>query len=132
MRSALAVGSSQFVERLRRQVRGNRRTQPDIRRWQRLLPFARVTATVAARKGEAWEWFRDRHGDDGRDMALWLGRQHCGLTLAELGSAAGGLSAAATGAAIRRVEDRCNRDHEFRSILRAAEQRLLESETRPQ
>lgn len=37
---------------------------------------------------------RDRHGDDGRDMALWLGRRHGGLTLAELGVAVGGASAA--------------------------------------
>ena len=35
-------------------------------------------------KGEKWDEFRDRHGDRGRDMVLYLGRRVCGLKLREL------------------------------------------------
>lgn len=100
-----------------------------MRQWQRLLSFDRVIAAVAIEKGESWDRFRDRHGDVGRDIALWLGRRHCGLTLAELGAAVGGASAVAAGAAIRRVEDRRGKDETVESFLRAAERMLLESET---
>jgi REP element-mobilizing transposase RayT len=128
-KGALAVGSTVFIERLRRLVRGDRRTQPAVRRWQRLLPFTRAIKTVAAAKGESWERFRNRHGDDGRDTVLWLGRRHCGLTLLELGAAAGGLSAAAVGAAVRRIENRRNQDAKFCTRTNGLERHLLESET---
>lgn len=129
MRGAVAVGSAAFVDRLRGMARGNPRTQPAVRRWQRLLPFARVIAAVAAEKGEPWERFRDRHGDSGRDLALWLGRRRCGLTLAELGAAAGGLSAAAAGAGVRRIEHHRHANAGIERTLRRLERVLLESET---
>ena len=129
VRGALAVGSEAFMDRLRRLAHGNPRTQPAVRKWQRELPFTRVIAAVAAQKGESWERFWDRHGDEGRDMALWLGRRHCGLTLAELGAATGGLSAAAAGAGVRRMDQRRLTDAENAKVLNRAEDHLLESET---
>ena len=126
---ALVLGSAVFVERLRRLVRGDRRTQPAVRKWQRLLPFARAKETVVAVKGESWERFRNRHGDDGRDTVLWLGRRHCGLTLSELGAAADGLNAAAVGAGVRRIETRRKQDAKFCARLKRLERQLLESET---
>ena len=126
---ALVLGSAVFVERLRRLVRGDRRTQPAVRKWQRLLPFARAQETVVAVKGESWERFRNRHGDDGRDTVLWLGRRHCGLTLSELGAAADGLNAAAVGAGVRRIETRRKQDAKFCARLKRLERQLLESET---
>jgi hypothetical protein len=125
---AVAAGSQAFAERLRRLARGDSRNQPSVRKWQRVLPFARVIAVVSATKGETWEQFRNRHGDDGRDLALWLGRRHCGLTLAELGMAAGKTSAAAAGAAIRRVEQR-RTEGTIQKVLNRMERQLLESET---
>ena len=130
LKGALAVGSESFMAKLGRLVRGDRRTQPAVRRWQRLRPFRTAMAAVEAVKGERWEAFCDRHGDCGRDVALWLGRQHCGLTLAELGKEAGGISSVAVGAAIRRVEqDRRSGNRPLQTMLQRAESRLLESET---
>lgn len=51
---------------------------------------------VEAIKGEKWEPFRDRHGDWGRDAALWLGRRR------ELAERAGGIDYASAGAAVSR------------------------------
>ena len=129
VKGVLAVGSQAFVDRLRRVARGDRRTQPAVRQWQRLLPFARVIALVEARQGAPWAQIRERYGDDGRDAALWLGRRHCGLTLAELGAAAGGVSAVATGAAVRRLDQRRRTDAQLQVFLDRAERQLSESET---
>ena len=129
LRKGLAVGSAAFIESLRRLARGDRRTQPAVRQWQRLLPFSRVREVVAAAKGEPWARFRDRHGDDGRDAALWLGRRHGGLTLRELGAAAGGLSADAVGSAVRRVEHRRHQNARYRSWSNRLEKQLLDNQT---
>jgi REP element-mobilizing transposase RayT len=99
--AGLAIGSLEFVERMRRLVKGDGREQPALRQWKRLLPFARVKERVETAKGEKWAAFRDRRGDWGRDVALWLGRRHCGLTLRELGKEAGADYQAVSKAVIR-------------------------------
>ncbi|MGI8437319.1 MAG: hypothetical protein ACR2NX_10510, partial [Chthoniobacterales bacterium] len=61
-------------------------------------------------KEEPWENFRDRYGDWGRDLALWLGRTQCGLKLRELGEQAGGIDYATVSAATARWEKRAATD----------------------
>ena len=52
-------------------------------------------------KGEKWEDFRERYGDWGRDVVLYVGRKGCGLSLRRLGEAVGGMDYAAVSAAIK-------------------------------
>lgn len=125
---SLAVGSEMFISRLRALAHGDRTTQPAVRKWQRLLPFARVIAVVEFAKGEPWSRFRDRQKDSGRDIALWLGRRHCGLTLAELAAAAGGLNAVAASSALRSFERRRRKDNELGALLMRLENQLTENE----
>ncbi len=100
-----------------RGIKGDGREQPGVRAWKRLLPFERVIETVADEKGETWERFRDRHGDTGRDVALWLGRRHCGLTQAELGQRAGGMAYPAVGQAVRGMERKRQSDRDLARLL---------------
>jgi putative transposase len=129
IQGALALGSEAFLDRLRRGVRGDRRQQPAVRAWQRLLPFERVIAAVAGEKGEPWDGFRDRHRDSGRDMALWSGRRHCGLTQRELGQKTGGMAAAAVGDAVRGIERKREANRELASVLDRLESQLIENAT---
>jgi hypothetical protein len=129
VRGALALGSTAFVDRLRRGIRGNRREQPGVRAWQRLLTFERVIEVVEAEKGEAWECFRDRHGDTGRDIALWLGRRHCGLTQAELGQRAGGMAYPAVGHAVRSMDRKRQSDRALTRQLSRLERQLVDIAT---
>lgn len=62
--------------------------------------------TCEAVKGEPWETFADRKGDWGRDLALYVGRMRCGLTLGELGGKAGGMGVQAVSKAVARMEVR--------------------------
>lgn len=122
----VALGSKAFLDRLGRVVKGDRHEQPDLRAWRRLLPFEEVIEIVAREKGEPWERFRDRHNDWGRDVALWLGRQHCGMTQAELGAAAGGMAYPAVGHAVRRIARRQQVDRKLARLLARLERQLAD------
>lgn len=129
LKEALALGSATYLDRLRSHIHGSRREQPAVRAWQRLLPFARVRELVVEEKGEPWLQFQDRHGDWGRDAALWLARRHCGLTQAELGAAVGGLAYPAVGHAIRRLERRRATDRQLERVLLRLERKLVQNAT---
>lgn len=118
---ALAIGSQKFREKMRGIVKGNGKEQPDVRKWQRLLPFERVISVVEAKKSGAWQEFRDKKSDWGRDLALWLGRRHCGLSLKELGEAVGGMEYAAVSKAVTRMGERLKEDRKLRKIAKSAE-----------
>ena len=76
--------------------------------WPRLAQarpqLAEVIASVEKMKKEAWVEFRDRHGDGGRDLGLYLGRRMCGLKLGELAQAGGLREYSAAAIAIKRFE----------------------------
>ncbi len=79
---------------------------------------------VERAKGESWaEWSR-RHGDWGRDAALWLGRRRGRLSLARLGALAGDLDDAAVGQAISRFGKRLEKEAKLRAELRKIESQL--------
>ena len=118
--SGLAIGSVEFAEAMRRLVKGDRREQPAIRQWQRLLSFDRVMAAVESEKQMKWELFCDRRGDWGRDVALWLGQHHCGMTLKELGAQVGA-DYPAVSKAIVRLESRLSTDVPLRKIVKRIE-----------
>jgi hypothetical protein len=85
-----------------------------------------VAINVAAEKGEPWDLFRDRHGDTGRDVALWLGRRHCGLTQAELGQRAGGMAYPAVGQAVRGIERKRQSDRDLARLFDRIERKLVD------
>ena len=58
--------------------------------------------------------FSGRHGDWGREAALWLGRRRGRLKLAEWGALAGGLDDAAAAQALRRFGERLEKDGGWR------------------
>jgi hypothetical protein len=122
----LALGSEAFHERLRGLAKGNRKEQPDVKRWQKGPGFEEVRRAVEEVKGEKWEAFRDRQRDWGRDVALWLARRHTGLTLPEIAKAAGVADHRAAGKAVERMEKRMREDRELKQI--AAQVRKVLSE----
>ena len=83
--AALAIGSTLFIEGLRKRLPDSAGEQSNLKQWRRLLSFETVRKAVEAAKGEQWEGFANRRGDPGRDLALYYARQHGGFTLHELG-----------------------------------------------
>jgi hypothetical protein len=116
---ALAIGSTAFIEKLRRRLSGRSGAATNARAWRRLLPFQDIVRAVVAIKKEPWEAFADRPGDWGRDLALQIGRKHGGMTLRELGEACG-MNAQAVSKAVTRLDARLKRDKGLQRVARCA------------
>jgi len=46
---------------------------------------ADVSSAVESARGEKWEAFSRRYGDEGTPMVMWLARRYTGMTLREIG-----------------------------------------------
>jgi putative transposase len=123
------LGTEAFAQGLRRQVQGNRREQAPLKALERPPSWSRIVSALERAKGEPWADFSARHGDWGRDAALWLGRRRGRLTLAQLGQAAGGMDYAAVGQAVSRFGRRWEKDPALRREVTRIESQLSNVET---
>lgn len=128
LQGRLILGSQQFVEEVRNRIRGSAREQPQRRALARRPSWDQVLKAVERIRAEPWTRFRDRYGDWGRDLALYLGRKSACVPLAELGRAAGALDYAAVSVAVKRFERRLIRDKKLRQTVEQVN-RLLNVET---
>jgi putative transposase len=97
------LGGISFVEQVRGAVQGDDRERRGARRLASPRPgLEAVIRSVEQVRQEKWEQFRDRRGDRGRDLVLYLGRRVSGLTLNELARGAGMNHYATVAMAIKR------------------------------
>ena len=120
----LVLGGAALLARARQLLGRERRREQPGARGLRQRDFRDAIAVVSQIKGEPWERFRDRYGDWGRDLALWLGRTQCGLKLRELGELAGGLDYATVSVATSRWQKRAAADKKLMKIQRTATELL--------
>jgi REP element-mobilizing transposase RayT len=119
LREQVVLGGEQFLNRLREHVRGNAREQGAVRRLSRERPkLSTIRATVEKVKGQGWEQIRERHGDSGRDLVMYLGQRVCGMKLHELAAVAGLRDYSAVSIAIRRFERRLTRSRQDQDLLK--------------
>ena len=131
VKSAVILGEGEFVDRVRRLLKGNEREQGELKRLQKRRELGEVIRVVDGLKGEPWEMYRDRHGDWGRDLVLYLGRKWCGMRLRELGERVGGLDYAGVCMAAKRLGRRAAADPSLSRIVAKAEGDLLNVKMRP-
>jgi putative transposase len=120
----VVLGTVAFAEELRRQARGNPREQKPLRAPTRAASWEQIVAALERMKGQTWNQFAERHGDWGRDAALWLGRCAGRLRLAELGRLVGNLDYAVVSKAIARFEQRLQTDPQLRQQLASVQLQL--------
>ena len=120
----IALGSAAFARGLRAEARGHRQEQKSLRAEPQVATWPEIVRALERAKGEAWEDFVDRHGDWGRDAALWLGRRAGRMRLADLGERAGGLDYAVVSKAIARFGGRLSLDAVLRKQLAAIQKKL--------
>ena len=107
LQEQVVLGGTQFLRTLRSHAVGNEREQRGVKRLSRARPMLEeIIKNVEKVKGQAWAEFRDRHGDNGRDLVLYLGREVCGLKLRELAAVAGMNDYSAVSIAITRFARR--------------------------
>jgi putative transposase len=125
LKGQVVLGGEKFIQQIQGQLRGDEEEQRSLRQLKSRPSWEAVVAVVEALKGEKWESFRDRYGDSGRDVTLWLARQHGGLRLKELGERAGGLSYHSVSRALRDLESMARQDPQITSFLKKAQKILL-------
>jgi hypothetical protein len=70
-------------------AKGEQTHRQAVQKRTKRLDWVALQKALAELKGEPWEVFAERRGDDGRDLALLLARRSGGYTLSELGSLVG-------------------------------------------
>ena len=120
----IAVGSAAFAQTLRRAARGNSREQQSLRNSPAPAGWPQIVRALEKAKEESWDSFANRHGDWGRDAALWLGRRTGRLPLIELGKLVGGLDYAVVSKAIARFGQRLATDAPLREQSAALQTQL--------
>jgi REP element-mobilizing transposase RayT len=123
----LVLGSREFIEAIREKAGAKSGDKAsEVRRVLAQRPdFDRVVRVIEDLKGEKWSQFRDRRGDWGRDLALQLGRELSGMTLAELSQAIGGSHPMTVSAALKRLNSRLERDRSLQKAATKARSTLL-------
>ena len=111
------LGSGEWIERMRRLLAGDRKEQKAFRRLQKRPEWRQVRRAVETVKGECWSQFRDRHDDWGRDLAFYIARRHCGMSLRALGEEGKMANYYAVAQCIRRTADRLPKDKSLQSAL---------------
>ena len=117
LRDSLAIGSAEFIKSVKgigAQLGMNRETAGK-RRLRDRVSVEQVISAVSKVRGEAWSEFGNRWGDPGAALVMWIARQCTGLTLREIGAAAGGRDYAAVAMAIRRLDARLHREKLLRN-----------------
>jgi putative transposase len=110
LRDQVVLGGERFLQKLRAHVSGNAREQRGVKRLAQARPkLDEIIANLEKAKGQRWMEFRDRYGDGGRDLVLYIGRRICGLKLQELAMVAGMNDYSAVSIAIRRFETQLRR-----------------------
>ena len=107
------------TERFARKVRGRLQIGEETLGREELrarMSMEQLTGIVERLKGEEWKEFRDRHGDWGRDLVLWAGREYGGKRLSELAHISG-IGYTAVSDAIRRLETRSRSDRRLRRAI---------------
>jgi REP element-mobilizing transposase RayT len=124
----VAVGNRAFLDRARSLVGKVSAEQPGRSFLRRRVGFAEVVSAVEAVKGEPWSAFRNRHGDWGLAMVLYLARTRTGLTLQELGQQVGGMAYKNVNTRIRRLKQRLAYDPELRRIAEECSSQMTNDE----
>ena len=122
--AGVMLGTAGFAEKLRQQAHGNPREQKALRASTCAASWEQIVAALEQAKGESWNDFAGRHGDWGRDAALWLGRRAGRLRLAELGRLVGNMDYAVVSKAVARLEQRMRTDPQLRAQLASVQLRL--------
>jgi putative transposase len=122
--AGLILGTEVFAQELRRELRGNLREHTALRQLKGGVSWEAILCALEKARGEDWEQFGPRHGDWGRDAALWLARRHSRYTFGQLGKMAGRISYGTAAQAVIRFGKRLEHDRVLRLTLAKIEKEL--------
>ena len=111
VRYTILLGSSEFVARMRKLLRGDRDQQTGVRQGAvKRVAWTQIVQAVSAVWDRPWKELLCARGSGARETALFFGRHYGRLNLKELGQLAGGIHHNAVSIAIRRLTERLKSD----------------------
>jgi putative transposase len=126
LKATLLLGPKEFVERMQKRLKGDRREQTGLRMASRgTLSWPEITSRVSALWGQDWEKLQASRGNGALAAALYLGRSYSDKTLRELGELAGGMQYPAVTMAIRRFANRLETDRALAKKIKRLERMLF-------
>jgi len=125
----LAIGSREFLDRARSWVKTVTPEHLNRSFVASRIRFDKIVTVVEQVKGEAFVDFRDRYGDWGMPMVLYLARMHSGLTLGIIGELAGGKGYKTVSTSIRRFKNRLETDVALQGVLKQCTEEMKNGET---
>jgi len=120
----IAIGSREFLEQARKWVKAVSPEHSDRCFVASRVPFDKIVTVIEQIKGESFADFRNRHGDWGLGMVLYLARQRSGLTLSQLGELAGGMAYKTVFAQVKYTEKRLDKDATLRTVYEQCQKQL--------
>ena len=115
----LALGSEDFVNRVRRLIKGDRNEQKPVRQLKRVpINWRAITEGVTKVWREPWERASRRHGDPVREVAMVIGWRYAGMSLRQIGETIGELGYPAVSDALRRTIRRLDKDRSLQKKLK--------------
>lgn len=131
--SGAILGSDAFVGWVSDQFLSGRKdtAAARVRRQIDAVPIDEVIRVVAELTGTAEETVRarGRHGNEARELAMYLAQQHSGATNVAIGAAFGGIAGTNVSYTSRKVRERLRRDRDFRDRCRRTERELDRGQT---
>jgi REP element-mobilizing transposase RayT len=127
LKDRLVLGGEAFNEQIRARYEGGSdyeglRALRHVRSWEDV-----VRAVETVRK-EAWGEFASQRGNWGRAMVYCLARKYAGMSLREVGDAAGGIKYPAVSQMVKRLEKQMKEDAALEKLVDNAE-RILKVQT---
>lgn len=123
LKNSFALGRSDFVDQVRDLSAAGRETVGK-RLLRRNICWDDALRAVEKIKGHRWADFSGIRADWGRAAVCYLCRKHAGMTLREIGEAAGGMDYAAVSMMLNRFEKRLSADGAIRVRIAEAEEML--------
>jgi putative transposase len=121
------LGSERFVTKLTASLA---RDNSAKRRLSTRPGIDEIIAAVEEVRGEKWEEFRDRYGDDGRDLVLHLGRTVSGMSIRKLSQRAE-IEYASAASALRRFSERARTDRSIVKLIQRATDKCIMNRSDP-
>ena len=108
-----ALGTEAFREQVRHLAKGGREIT-QTRELRRRVAFTDLLAMVETLRGEKLEDLLHQRGDWARPILLWAARRYTGMTLREIGAAAGDADYTAVAMTIKRFEQKAASNENLR------------------
>jgi len=117
-----ALGSEAFRERIRLAAKDGREVSGSDK-LRAAISFDQLAGLVEDLRGEGRDVFMVRWGDWGRPLLLWAARRYTGMTLQQIGEAAGSMDYTAVAMAVKRFKQKAAANPEYQSKIDAIKRR---------